>query len=112
MLGDERLLSGREEPPDSPRLKLWSRKWDTSGQSKSCQWEAEVSFFNSHRTQMSVMPWGEAEDIRSSTRGKKAEQTVTALQRNTRIGGSGARIGRKAGARQRGSELSVHAGRC
>lgn len=69
-------------------------------------------FFSSHRTQMSVMPWGEAEDIRSSMRGKKAEQTVTALQRNTRIGGSGARIGRKAGARQRGSELSVHAGRC
>lgn len=44
MLGDEGLLSGSEEPPASPRLNLWSRKWDASGLSKSCQWEAEVSF--------------------------------------------------------------------
>lgn len=58
MLGDEGLLSGREKPPASPRLNLWSRKWDTSGQSKSCQWEAGVSFFNSQRSEMLVMPWG------------------------------------------------------
>ncbi len=112
MLGDERLLGGREEPSDSPRLKLWYRKWDISGQSKSCQWDAEAPFFNSHRTQMSVMPCGGSGGHPEFNEREESGAVCDSSTAEHEDRGSRAQIGRKAGARQRGSNLSVHAGRC
>lgn len=112
MLGDEGLLSGSEEPPASPRLNLWSRKWNASGLSKSCQWEAEVSFLTVKDLKCHWLPRGKRRTSGIQRERRKWSRLWQLFSRTRGSAGDGAGIAGKAGTRQRGSEPSVHAGRC